>query len=246
MKISIPTHCHENWEEMTPNERGRFCAHCQKIVVDFTGWSDKALIDFFEKNIGDTCGRFSVQQLDRKLSKTDQHYKLHRFLIFLGLSSIFIHISPITDAQTPIAKVPTTHKKSTLKPTTSITGIQGRLFNNDSISIQGMRLELYDSLNQLVSITNSDMDGCFAFYNIRPNIYRIIASNVETEIYQKTTLKEIPVSHNHVTTANIKVYYREPTENEMSVISGTVQVTNAIVVKHRRRLFHFLKREKHK
>ena len=42
MKITIPTPCHENWNEMTPNEMGRHCTVCSKTVKDFT---DQAYTD---------------------------------------------------------------------------------------------------------------------------------------------------------------------------------------------------------
>ena len=32
----IPEPCHENWNKMTPQEQGRHCAVCSKVVVDFT------------------------------------------------------------------------------------------------------------------------------------------------------------------------------------------------------------------
>lgn len=34
MKIQIPTPCHENWNEMNANEKGKFCKVCNKTVVD--------------------------------------------------------------------------------------------------------------------------------------------------------------------------------------------------------------------
>lgn len=34
--LQINKPCHENWDAMTPNERGRHCASCNKTVVDLT------------------------------------------------------------------------------------------------------------------------------------------------------------------------------------------------------------------
>jgi len=68
MKISIPQPCHENWQQMTPNEQGRFCASCQKTVVDFTDWTDKMLIDFLLKNKTVTCARFTNIQLEKQFT----------------------------------------------------------------------------------------------------------------------------------------------------------------------------------
>lgn len=67
--ISIPTPCHESWQEMTPVEKGRFCSSCQKAVTDFTVMNDQQIIDFIKKHPGSHCGRFLPDQLnipDRK------------------------------------------------------------------------------------------------------------------------------------------------------------------------------------
>ena len=39
-KITIPQTCHESWSEMTPNTLGRYCASCDKTMVDFTRKTD--------------------------------------------------------------------------------------------------------------------------------------------------------------------------------------------------------------
>lgn len=66
--LSIPKPCHEDWEKMTAQDRGRFCSLCQKTVVDFSHFSDKELIDYFKTNrIGSTCGRLNNTQLERPL-----------------------------------------------------------------------------------------------------------------------------------------------------------------------------------
>jgi hypothetical protein len=64
-KITIPEPCHENWDEMTPNENGRFCMSCSKTVVDFTSMLPEEIQHFFIQNKNEKiCGRFRKSQLD--------------------------------------------------------------------------------------------------------------------------------------------------------------------------------------
>lgn len=67
LQISIPEPCHEDWNQMTPMERGRFCDACQKNVWDFTKASDRELYRFFENKPQGVCGRFSTHQLNRDI-----------------------------------------------------------------------------------------------------------------------------------------------------------------------------------
>lgn len=68
LQLTIPTPCHEDWDKMTPNEKGKFCSSCQKTVVDFTNMSDSQVAAFFKKpSTGSVCGRFMNDQLDRNI-----------------------------------------------------------------------------------------------------------------------------------------------------------------------------------
>ncbi len=65
-QLQIPEPCHEDWNKMTPGDKGRFCDSCQKAVVDFTSMSDMQLIAFFKKpSTGSVCGRLYNEQLER-------------------------------------------------------------------------------------------------------------------------------------------------------------------------------------
>jgi len=67
MKLTIPTPCHENWDQMAPAEQGRFCSVCVKTVKDFTAVPDEGIVDAFSQNSEDICGRFKTSQLNRDL-----------------------------------------------------------------------------------------------------------------------------------------------------------------------------------
>jgi len=59
-KINDP--CSQPWQDMTPEGNGRHCAHCSKIVTDFTTWSDEAILQYLSANSG-VCGRFRKEQV---------------------------------------------------------------------------------------------------------------------------------------------------------------------------------------
>jgi len=67
IQLIIPEPCHESWDKMTPVEQGKFCASCQKKVIDFTGMSDEKLSAFFRKPDTSVCGRFQKEQLEKDL-----------------------------------------------------------------------------------------------------------------------------------------------------------------------------------
>jgi hypothetical protein len=72
LTLNIAEPCHENWQNMTPQEQGRFCGSCQKIVVDFSVMTDKEILDYFSKTSQQVCGRFSNDQLNTELKATEK------------------------------------------------------------------------------------------------------------------------------------------------------------------------------
>jgi hypothetical protein len=54
---------------MTPNQSGKFCASCQKTVVDFSRMSDAEIFNYFDNYKGATCGNFSEKQLNTPIAE---------------------------------------------------------------------------------------------------------------------------------------------------------------------------------
>lgn len=63
--ISIPEPCSENWNEMTPTEKGAFCQKCALEVIDFTNKSSDEIRQVLVQNIGShACMRIKNTQID--------------------------------------------------------------------------------------------------------------------------------------------------------------------------------------
>lgn len=71
-QISIPKPCHENWENMQPEEQGKHCLACNKIVIDFSGWEQEQIMDYLQDKRGEkVCGRFNIGQLELQEDKVN-------------------------------------------------------------------------------------------------------------------------------------------------------------------------------
>lgn len=117
LKIEKP--CHENWENMTPNEKGRFCDSCKKTVIDFTQSTPLQIAQEI-KNKKNLCIRMTSEQLKRPLLelelKNNNEYKLPYSHIAVGLM-IATTLScnqniPAPSSQTQTESVPTSDTNS--------------------------------------------------------------------------------------------------------------------------------------
>jgi hypothetical protein len=116
IQLSIPDPCHENWQDMTPTEQGRYCNACAKEVIDFSQMSDSEVLHYFVKNkkADAVCGRVFPDQLGRDIAALPQkkkywrlYYMLSAFLFFMkpaktkAQGGIFI----VTDSSHSITKL---------------------------------------------------------------------------------------------------------------------------------------------
>lgn len=67
MKITISKPCREDWDAMTPYEKGRFCSVCTKTVRDFREASDDEIRTAFSGAPDGICGKLKKSQLNREL-----------------------------------------------------------------------------------------------------------------------------------------------------------------------------------
>jgi len=113
VKIQVPEPCHEDWNKMTPKDKGAFCSSCEKVVVDFTKMSDRQIVDFLNKNKGKkTCGKFNSFQVDRNISvhtppPPSYYWRLKQLFVGVFVSLSFPGFSKSIEAPTNFKPLPT-------------------------------------------------------------------------------------------------------------------------------------------
>lgn len=155
LQLQIPEPCHENWNKMTPVDKGRFCDSCQKAVIDFTGMSDRQLVAFFKKSsTGSVCGRFYNDQLDRNLAVPGKRMPWLKYFFQIAIPALLISSKAKAQGETRVigdtvlcqspkvmGKFASVNKIKEVKDTSKIWGrvieINGTPIPNASIMIKG-------------------------------------------------------------------------------------------------------------
>jgi len=157
LQVSIPTQCHENWQDMTVADKGRFCVSCQKHVIDFTTSSDRQIAEAHKKE-ANLCGRFLHTQLNRDLVITKEKSK-----VWIAASAAVVAFFTLGNykvyAQVPMEQVES--KINTAKNTAINSNIlvTGRITDSENNPIP----EAIVTLDEM-HVTHTDEDGKFSIY----------------------------------------------------------------------------------
>jgi hypothetical protein len=130
--ITIPKPCSESWEGMAAVDKGRFCASCQKAVVDYSILTDDEIIARLKALKSEpSCGRFHKSQLGRELVATRHRSNFPAVLLSRMAASLLFFQTIATTAWAQKVKPSTTQhaKKATIKKHASNRAIIGNVID---------------------------------------------------------------------------------------------------------------------
>ena len=159
-QIAIPKPCHQDWQSMTPLEKGRFCDSCKKEVYDFTKASDREILNTFDQN-KKVCGRFNVSQLERELIVHKEKNKIWTIaatgvIVFLGLGGD--NVNAQVDIRVEQTDIKNSDKENVGSPSATNKIFGTVTYNSTAQPLPGVSIAIKG--NDIKSVT--DFDGNYS------------------------------------------------------------------------------------
>lgn len=163
LSLSVPVPCHEDWDKMLPEEKGRFCNSCQKAVIDFSVMSDRQIAEFFKKPSSSVCGRFHQDQLERNIEPPKKRLPWLKYFFTIAIPTFLTAKKVAAQGEVVVKGKPAicvdSSKKNEAKPRTEDSKsrkISGQVFEESGKSIPYASIEVTGLDFKMVTLTDSN------------------------------------------------------------------------------------------
>lgn len=174
IKITIQSPCSEKWNSMLPQEQGRHCVQCNRIILDFSTKSDQEILDYIQQASGKICGKFLNDQLDRTLIPIPQRKQIPvwqkiaaSLFLLMGVERTYAnHRAPLaakvveskTDTEKFVQRnIPLVNSKKNAKEEVVLKGMVLDSNTNEGVIFATVRLLGTDAY------CNTDINGSYSF-----------------------------------------------------------------------------------
>ena len=208
VRLSIPNACHENWHDMTPVEKGRFCMSCQKSVVDFSTMNDQEIVRYISGISGKVCGRMHPDQVDRIMVARKEsrlpwlkyffQFTLPAFLVSLKAQSQ--HPNKKTAVEQVVMNFATDTLITPFEPDTTRLAINGHVFDQNGNPVQGATVVIKGTSRG----TLTDGNGSFRIFTSENKKIPLVISCVG---FMPLEIMAIPGTENNLLALTVQMDY---------------------------------------
>lgn len=169
-QLSIQEPCAQKFDSFTKTETGGYCGFCSKVVIDFTGMSQKEIISYFSKAKKNTCGRLRQSQLSDYHPKTVDKMNssvVSKGIAVFGFSLLALCAAPEVSAQKvqtnvtveqPVPNV-VVGRVAVAEPQQETYTLKGTVLDEANLPLAGVNVVLKGSTIGV----QTDFDGKFEF-----------------------------------------------------------------------------------
>lgn len=187
--ITIPNPCHEDWNTMSPQEQGKYCMVCSKVVIDFTQMSNNDIIQTIQSANSTICGRLDDQQLDSLRPKYQLPKKMKVFLYALAVAFLI---------ELPYDMIAQTSKDTITNKLIKSGELYGRVTDEKGLSMDYATVQILD-MDKIIGGAKTDEKGNYKIKPIAPGVYTVKVVYLgfltnKTELVEITEQKSIKLN----------------------------------------------------
>jgi carboxypeptidase family protein len=182
-RLRIATPCPISWEQMTGNDRVRFCGHCQLNVYNLSELSRSEAESLIASTEGRLCARIYRRADGTVLTKDcPEGLRALRRRISKRVAAVFAAIVSVSSAG--VSQQQSTTDKQSCPSQTKITrskaidnsasAVSGTVFDPTGAVIPGANVTLLNETTNEKTTTMADARGRFAFASVSPGMYEVL------------------------------------------------------------------------
>ena len=172
--IEVKSPCSENWDEMTGNEKVRFCSHCSKSVNNVSEMTRKEAMRLVRRSEGRLCVRYELHpQTHLPMFSTKLNQIVRQTGVAAGVLTASLALGGGVYAQEEPVKIEAARVEQTEKPDGAASKILGYVTDPNGAVIPFAVVSLTNTNTNEYRAINASADGLYEFTELAPGNYKI-------------------------------------------------------------------------
>jgi Ankyrin repeats (3 copies)/Carboxypeptidase regulatory-like domain/Ankyrin repeats (many copies) len=174
-KIEVKSPCSESWDEMSGNEKVRFCSHCAKSVNNISEMTRKEAFKLVRKSEGNLCIRYYQKPSGKKLFLPQLHQIIRRTGVLAGTLSAALSVSSVAYAQTTTEETPQNQPEiiQTVKSGDKTGSISGYVKDQDGAILPYALVTILNEQTNEYRTANANNEGFYEFKELADGSYKL-------------------------------------------------------------------------
>jgi hypothetical protein len=234
--LRVASPCHVSWDDMTGDERVRFCTACNLNVYNFAAMTSDEVRSMITNSTGRVCGRL-YRRADGTLITRDCPVGLRsvrrRARRFLGaVFATVISLGSLCFAQSSKKDVKSCSQSAVsferTKDKGQIGDFTGSVVDPNGARVPGVAVTLINNSNKVERTMKTDDNGVFTFSSVINGTYTVKVSAIGFKTF---TVTNVQLNSDELTRAGIHLAVGEVTTT-MGVIALTpdIESTNGTMI----------------
>ncbi|MGB7209118.1 MAG: ankyrin repeat domain-containing protein, partial [Pyrinomonadaceae bacterium] len=172
--IEVKSPCSESWDEMTGNEKVRFCSHCSKGVNNISEMTRKEAMRLVRRSEGRLCVRYEMHpKTHLPVFSTRLSQIARQTGVAAGVLGASLALANGVYAQGEPTRIETVRAEPSEKPGGAVSKISGYVTDPNGAVIPFAVVSITNIATYEYTAANASAEGFYEFKNLAPGNYKL-------------------------------------------------------------------------